>query len=231
MANLIPITAFMPLVLTFAPTVPEPVAEQMIRLAAVEFCERTRCWRYMFTRRIGGLEEEACPAPGPVRLFPPYATIFEFEFAYFNGAKLAPMQYSDIDILPDDSDPVSGPPTHITQAAPGQIALIPRPDASGSLNVSAFLKPVASDEWSGSTYDMQEDDDLNVLPDFLLTQHGEAIQFGALARILAIPGQAYTDPARSEFYRLAFAAKLDSGFQINLRGQQRTPPRSKPSNF
>lgn len=230
MANLVPITSFFPLVLTFAPAVPEPVAEQMIRLAAVEFCERTRCWRHMVTRRVIGMEEE-CAAPQAIRIFPPYATIFEFEFAYFNGQKLDPMQFSDIDIQSPDEEQITGHPRNITQTEPGQVMLLPRPDASGSLNLSLFLKPLSMDDWEGSPYDSGEDDDLNVLPDFLMTQHGEAIQFGALARILAIPGQSYTDLARAEFYRLSFAAKLDSGFQMNLRGQHRAPPRSKPQTF
>lgn len=229
MASMIPITAFMPLVLPFAPTVPEPVAEQMIRLAAIEFCERTRCWRHIANRRIDAFNGGT--ASGTIRVLPPYATIFEFEFAYFNGEKLEPLQFSDIDVPSDDEGPEIGVPRYITQTEPNSVRMIPLPEESGSLHLSMFLKPIAMDEWEGSAYDRADDDDLNVLPDFLLTQQGETIQHGALARILAIPGQSYTDPSRSEFYRLSFASRLDTRFATNVMGQHKAQPRTRPQNF
>lgn len=226
MANMIPISSFFPLVKPYAPACPDPVAEQMIRLAAIEFCERTRCWRHIVQRRISGFDD-GCRG-GPIRILPPYATIFEFEFAYFNGSKLDALQFSEVDVAaPGQENEFIGFPAHITQTEPNTVMIIPAPDASGTLNMSIFLKPVGSDEWSGSSYDQEEDDDLNVLPDFLLIQQGEAITHGALSRILALPKQSYSNPEQAEFYRLSFKDKCDTRFQSNLRGQQRAQPRSK----
>lgn len=229
MANMIPITSFFPLVKVYASEVPDPVAEQMIRLAAVEFCERTRCWRHIINRNIDAFNG-GCGSP-QIRVLPPYATIFQFEFAYFNGRKLESLQFSEVDVQPPESGPEFGNPDWITQSEPGTVRLLPAPDYSGVLNMSVFLKPVSSDDWHGAAYDTSEDDELNLLPDFLLSQQGEAISHGALARILAIPNQTYTDPARSEFYRMSFANKLDHRFDNNTLGQQRAQPRSKPHNF
>lgn len=229
MARMIPISSFLPLITIHASAVPHPVAEQQTRLAAIEFCERTRCWRHMIRRQID-VFDGGCGSPS-IRLMPPYATIFEWEFAYFNEAKLTPMQFSDVDFTQRDSGDITGPPTHITQTEPGLVALIPPPDASGGLYMSVFLKPIGSDEWSGGTYDMDEDDDLNVLPDFLLTHHAESIARGALARILAIPGQTYTDMPRAAAYAADFHDRMDHRFNNNLRGQQRAPARARPHNF
>ena len=175
MARMIPIESFIPLVTVHASEAPHPVVEQQIRLAAIEFCERTRCWRHVFRREV------SCPG-GPIRIIPPYATIFEFEFAYFNDAALTPTQLTDIDFEPTQDD-------------------------------------------------TGEDDDLNMLPDFMLVQHAETIARGALARILAIPGQTYTDMARAGAYAADFRDRMDTRFNTGLRGQQRAPARSKTHSF
>ena len=224
MARMIPIETFIPLVTVHASEAPHPVVEQQIRLAAIEFCERTRCWRHVVRREIG------CPA-SPIRIIPPYATIWEFEFAYFNDAQLTPTQLTDIDFEPTETEAFSAPPTHISQMEPGQVLLFPRSSEPGLLYMSMFLKPIGSDDWDGGTYDIGEDDDLNMLPDFMLVQHAETIARGALARILAIPGQRYTDMARAGAYAADFHERMDTRFHSNLRGQQRAPARSKPHNF
>ncbi len=224
MARMIPIESFIPLVTVHASEAPHPVVEQQIRLAAIEFCERTRCWRHVFRREV------SCPG-GPIRIIPPYATIFEFEFAYFNDAVLTPTQLTDIDFEPTQDDAFSAPPTHISQIEPGQVILFPRSNEPGLIYLSAFLKPIGSDDWNGGTYDTGEDDDLNMLPDFMLVQHAETIARGALARILAIPGQTYTDMARAGAYAADFRDRMDTRFNTGLRGQQRAPARSKTHSF
>lgn len=230
MATMTAISNFMPLVLPYAPAVPFPVAEQMIRLAAVEFCERTRCWRHILTRHVDAFNG-GCGQP-QIRILPPYATIFEFEFAYFNGEALTPTQFSDVDVRSEEQGgPEIGVPAHITQTEPNTVMLLPLPEASGSLQLSLFLKPVSTDEWSGGTYDFEDDDDLNVLPEFLLTQQGEILSHGALARILALPGQSFSDPREAARRAALFAQGLDSRFRTNLRGQQRAPTRTKPHSF
>lgn len=226
---MIPISSFMPLVMTYASSAPYPVVEQAIRLAAVEFCERTRCWRQVVHRHIdvfsGGV------AMGDVKIIPPYGTIFEFEFAYFNGCKLIPAQFSDLGASGDDQGPDVGMPRYISQSRPGSLRLTPLPDTSGSLHISIFLKPLTLDDWEPGGYGDDPDEDLNVLPDFLLTHHGEAIAHGALSRILSIPGQGFTDMAGASGYLASFQHKLDQRFDANLRGQHRAPPRSRSHSF
>lgn len=227
---MVPISSFAPLVQPYAPAAPFPMLEQAIRLAAVEFCERTRCWRHVVHRHIdvfnGGVGH------GDIRIIPPYGTIFEFEFAYFNGKRLIPAQFSDLDIRPDDSNgPETGMPSYISQIRPGTLKMTPIPDESGSLHLSIFLKPVSLEDWDGPGYNDTADEDMNVLPEFLLVEQGEAISHGALSRLLSVPGQSFSDPAGASVYAASFMQKLDQRFDTNLRGQHRAPPRSRSHSF
>lgn len=255
MANMVPITAFFPLVLPFASGVPEPYAEQAIRLSAVRFCERTRCWRHLIKRRVDAFDVTLDPpaAPMSLNILPPYATIFEFEFATWNGNPLTPTQFSEVSIQSPDAHvpgtvsawltspadapadtiaiPETGTPEYITQTDPQNVTLLPVPSEAGELYMSLFLKPVSSDGWEGSGYDVAQDDDLNVLPDFLLVQHGEDLANGALARIMSVPDQSYTDMQMAAVYGARFEQALDGKFQQNLRGQQRAQPRAKSHFF
>lgn len=214
-----PLQAFFPLVRPYAPMAADPFIEQALRLAAITFCEKTRCWRYQTTRAITVNEAQI--------VTPPYAAIFEIETAAFNGHELVPTQYTDLDLgtaIP------TGQPYYITQATPGSVIVFPFQPGTLALNV--FLKPRAlTDQPVASSYDPDTDDDYNVVPEFLLVQHGEAIANGALARILMMPGQPFSDPATAQAYAQAFAVACDSHFNHAIRGEHRAAARSRPRFF
>ena len=67
----------------WAPGVPDPTAFKNIRLAAIEFCERTRLWKYDITVAIS--EQKAAPVA------PTYSAIHAIESATLNGLPLAPI--------------------------------------------------------------------------------------------------------------------------------------------
>lgn len=215
----IQLSAFLPMVLPHAPGVPEPTANFNLRLAAIEFCERTRCWRHMLTVAIEE-QNSAVVAPG-------FAAIHEIEHAYFDGVPLNRVQFSDID-HGEDETAQAGPPENITQIGPDQVALYPF--AAGSLQISVFLKPRG-----GHLYGLNEDDPLedayDTVPEFMFAQHGEPIAYGALARILAIPKQEFTNPAMASYFLKKFEEKIDGRFSANMRGQQRAPRRTRYNDF
>ncbi|MED5545699.1 MAG: hypothetical protein VYD90_10655 [Pseudomonadota bacterium] len=189
---------FLPFVRPYAPAVPEPVAEAQVRNAAREFCEATKCWRIIDTIPVRGDEIE-------VLCVPPQATLHELERAIFNKVQLAPIAADQVD--PEEE----GDPHSIFQIQPNTVSITPR-GASGFLTVSMFLKP---------------SQDAEVLPAFLLDQWGEAIGHGALARILELPNQPYTDPNAAMRHRALFERAKDSNFNASVRGQQRAPRRSR----
>lgn len=214
-----PIEDFHRLVLPYASECPYPMVCQSIRLAAIEFCERTRCWRYV-TNRTLSRDTAAIVAPS-------FATIFEIEKASWeDGTDLQPTQFSDVeagaDLLLE-----TGTPQYVTQNAPNSVTVIPF--MAGVLTLSLFLKPKAVADDNG-IYD-NDDEDINVLPDFLFVQHGESIAAGALARILALPHQPYTDLAKAGGYNAIFNRAMDTHFASNLKGQHRAVARSRPHYF
>ncbi|MGP9790696.1 hypothetical protein [Roseinatronobacter sp. NSM] len=94
MANPIRLTEFLRYVLPHAPGVPDVLAEQYIRMAAIEFCERTKCWRKICHTHLDRKNTVALVAPN-------YAAIHQIEYASFASESvpktpLTPTQYSDM---------------------------------------------------------------------------------------------------------------------------------------
>lgn len=219
MSGLIPmaqISDLMPYILPHVPAAPTIWAEFQTRLAVVEFCERTRCWRQIMVKNI--------PVSGRVMIAPHGATIHEFEEATLDGCDLTPSQFTATD--PDEitGDETQGQAKYITQINPGEISVIPA--SSGKLRVSCFLKPRHG---QAIGYDPENplDDVNNVLPQFMVTQYAEALACGALYRIMATPKQDFTDLKMAGEHKANFEEACNRHFASNMRGQQRAPMRVK----
>lgn len=213
---------FLPMILPHAQGCPEPMAEQKLRLAVIEWCERTRCWRHMVNQTIGLTGNAAIVAPG-------YAAIHKIEWAYFEDQKLTPIQYSEVD-HGEDWGASSGIPVWITQSKPDTVSLFPPPSAAGRMKASLFLKPRSGSEYGGNPDDPFEDA-FNEVPEFLYTQHAEPLAWGALSRILEIPNQDFTDAAMAQVYRARFVARMDENMGQNMTGQHRAPRRTRYHDF
>jgi hypothetical protein len=124
MAATIPLDRFLPLVMPHCPGAPEFVATRNLRLAAIEFCERTRCWRHLTTATITG-DGQAIAAPA-------YAAIHLIEDATWeDGQRLTPIQFSDVD-EEAAANATDAPPAYITQAEYNTIRVIPRKPMASS---------------------------------------------------------------------------------------------------
>ncbi|EDM71052.1 hypothetical protein RAZWK3B_16685 [Roseobacter sp. AzwK-3b] len=220
MTVMIALDKMLPLVLPYAPGVPDNVATYNLRLAAIEFCERTRCWRHITTitlRRDG----QAVAAP-------PYAAIHEIEKAVFNNeTTLEPLQYSDVDDTQLGA-PNEAPPKYITQSEYDTIRILPFQE--GTLEVSMFLKPVF-----GSEIEIGDEgevvDAYDVIPEFIYKAHAEQIAAGALARLLAQPDKPWTNIQVSMMWGQRFNDLADAKFSVNLTGQHRARRRTKYHDF
>lgn len=211
--------AFLPMVLPHAAGVPEPVANFNLRLATIEFCERSRCWRHIETQILTE-QDSAVVAPS-------YSAIHEFEYAMHDNVPLEPIQFSQIEHH-RAADLAGSPPKYITQVTPNTVSVYPF--MPGTLEVSMFLKPQFGNQYGQNPANPLEDA-FDKVPQFLLTQHGEPIAFGALARIFAIPNQTFSNPQMSAFYLQRFNSAVDGKFSANLRGQHRAAIRSKMHDF
>jgi len=208
-----PLNLFLPLVLPLAVGCPNMVAAQNLRLSAIEFCERTLCWRELLTQDIA--------AGDVVVVTPSYACIHKIEFAEFNGDRLMPVAYTDF--TRNEAD-MAGNPKYLTQETPQSVQTIPSGD--GSLKVSAFLKPVNGTAF-GQNGAVGMDNYYDQVPLFMYQQHAETIARGALARILDQKNQSYSDPRMAEKYRIMFEQKAPYGGEGSVSGQQRAPIRTK----
>lgn len=200
---------FLPKIQPFAPGVADPTAFEWIRQAAIEFCERTRTWRdyddYLVYRR------DASPIKTPVG-----SVIHEIEEVRFNGEWLEPASPSDLDKWHSGwrMGRATGRPGYFTQMEPNTVAIAPI--AAGKVCAWLILKPAP---------------DAMELPDFIAMQHRQVIADGALARILALPNQPYSNPQLAAVHDASFQSALARLSNLGSAGQQRAHVRSKPGMF
>lgn len=204
--------SFLPFVLPYAPSCPEPVAIQYIRQAAIDFCQRTRFWRQVDDFPVEGDMEE-------ILVVPNQASLFEIEKAWFQPTgegRWVPLKktpYAEIDqALLDEEPNTYTVPNVISQIEYNTVTLIPR--ASGTLRISMFLSP---------SYDAHD------CPDNLYSNFASTIGDGALSEILMIPEQPYTNPNIAALKAGLFNSECDRNFALNVRGQHRAPARTKSS--
>lgn len=224
MVDTVRVSKFLPYVIPHAPGCPTFTAESAVRLAAIEFCEKARCWRHLDQIEIDDENTVALVAPD-------YAAIHEIEFASFSNEStprqpLTPTQYSDIgERYRASLEDVDGAPRYITQVNPNSVTLFPF--TAGTLEVSLFLKPRMGQSFVASTADDPIQDEYDQVPAFLLTQWGEAIADGALSKLLLQPQTQWYDPNRAQYYMGRFMRACDSKFAQSLRGQHRAPKRTR----
>lgn len=220
MTAMIHLSKFLPMILPHVPECPHSVATFNARLAGIEFCERTRCWRHLTTVE---LTEDGQALAAPV-----HSAIHRIEKAVFNNdITLEPIQFSDVDEAGMASDGASSP-RYITQATYNTIRVLPF--VAGDLSLSLFLKPV-------NGRDMQENDEgvvedaFDTLPEFIYTMHAESIAYGAVSRLLSQPNKPWSDMNTAMVWRQRFEDDMNRHFSVNLTGQQRAPRRTRFRDF
>lgn len=221
MATMVNLAALGPLMQPFAAGCPAPLLELNARLAAVEMCERTRCWRHRasVTMTAGGVSGEVVPAQ---------ATIYEIEEASIAGRPLTPVQFTDMTGAVE-----SGEPRYITQAEPGQITIFPWSDqlvGPVTVDLSLFLTP-RTDTLVGQDPDDPMRDAFNVVPSFLIQRHGERLADGALARVLMMEGEPWFNPQRAAVHAARFEDACTRNAHVRIYGQQRARTRTRYHDF
>lgn len=200
---------FLPNIRLYAPGVADPTAYFAIRQAAIEFCERTRTWRFNDEFNVTADEAEGLLAPAN-------SVVLDIDGVWFNGQKLTAKTPNQLDkLLPtwrSGADKSESKPLYVTQTELNTIQIVPF--QAGKVKLSLFLKPAQ---------------DADELPDFLADQHRETIAWGALGRILLIPNQSFTNPEMGAAFGQMFQQKLDGKSTLGFTGQQRAPVRTRAS--
>lgn len=207
---------FLRYIIPHASACPDPVAEFLLRQAAIEFCERTKCWRQEATIAVD--EQEEVPAAHT------WAQIHQIERATFDGRDLTPVPYIDAHLPGLYGAQAENVPRYITQVNPGSVVIAPY--KAGTLRLSMILKPQEGVSLGGTLGDPLKDAK-NVVPPFLFDHHASAIADGALARILMLPEQPFTDPGKAALCQARFDAAIGEAASRFQRGQQNAPLRTR----
>lgn len=197
------IESLTPFIMPRVPGAAEPVVFDAIRRAAQEFCETTRLWRYDDSFEASGEPDEIMAAPVG-------SYIFEIESARFDGRPLEPIALTDLERLIQDWRSLdNAAPKYITQAEPDTVMLVPK--GAGKVDLTLTLKP---------------SDDTELLPTWLIDKYSRAIADGAIAELMMMPGQPYSNPQLAGVHAQRFQARLATLFGANIKGQQKAPART-----
>lgn len=203
--------SFLPYVRPWAPGVPDQVAYKNIRLAVIEFCERTRLWKFEDDFDV---TVEDCNSG----IFTPGESILhDIEVVMFDGQELIPSTPRDLDRTEKGwrtGDLGTGLPRYYTQIEQNTLRIVPAME--GHVYLCLRLKPSQAAK--------------NV-PDFIANEYSELIGWGALSRILTLPNQPYTAPDLAQFYAAKFTDRLDHLSIKSSRGQQNAPKRTRSTYF
>jgi hypothetical protein len=196
----VPLDDFLVEVLPYSPQVPEFVAINAIRNAAIEFCERTEY-----------LQHDIDPIPGVANL-PDYEietptdTVFlDVIQAWYNGVLLIPKSVDELSRIYRSVDwhTLSGNPAYITRVTQPFIQLVPYPAASLANAITGRITIAPSR-------------DATTVPHRLFEHYVEVIGMGARARLYDTPGQPYSNPrAAADLRQRFFHAIGDARRKVN----------------
>lgn len=197
---------FLPNILTDAPGCPDEVAIQACKAAAAEFCERTLAWREELpaVNVSEGVSEYA--------LVPPQGTeIVMVLSARLENRPLAPLVPAPSELGSGEMESIwwsgASSPTPDRYLLPrhGAIRLAPTPSRAipGGLIVTAALKPAPSSA---------------ACPEVLAAAWLSPICHGAKARLLAMPGWAWSRPELSLHHDRQFRAGTARARSYRLKG-------------
>lgn len=207
------LSAFHDLLLPELPGCTVAMVNLHLRETAREFCRRTSAWRETLTA-VNTVAAQA----GYAIAAPANGEIVRITKLTVNGILL--WRHSDHNRAGTDSevDPKYGidePPfTFDENLTTITLATDEIPDAAevGGLVVEAALKPTA---------------DAATLPDFLLTQHSEAIRYGTLSRLMMMSKKPWTDRPLAAEYSQRWHSELNfAAYQAQV-GNTRQPLRVK----
>lgn len=182
---------FLPEVMQYVPGVPEFVAENAIKQACIEFCERTRFWQENLDSQLTlkSTADYEIDAPTGVK----FVDIVE---AWYNDVLLIPKSTEELTRIYRYTDwrTVESDPQYITRINPTEVILVPMPvKTGGALKIRAALAPTR---------------DSTMVYDQLYEQYLEYIAYGARARLYNSPKQPYFDKSSAAEFEGKFRAAI-----------------------
>jgi hypothetical protein len=211
----VPFDDFLPEVTQFLPDVPELVAKNAIRNAAIEFCEKTRYWQIDVApiSVVNGQRSYVVPTPADTKMVGAVS-------AYYDTNLLIPKGPDELARIyrMGDWQQVEGAPQYLTQIIRPEVVLVPTPyeDKADALHLRVAIAPTrASEEISEDVYE-----------NFLLV-----IANGAKAILYNTPGQPYFDRTAAKECTMYFRAGIANARILVDKGLTRTSTRAEFQRF
>lgn len=202
------VASLVPRVTMLAPGLAEPVAEQHILDAAIEFCRETLIL-YGDLAPISVTANDATYSLGAAT----GSRVVKVLRAFFDGEELAPRA---LDSLPADWASDTGTPVGYYLTGEASLVLYPAPQANGTLNVLAATAPTRT---------------ATDLDDSLADLWLEAIVAGAVARTYMTPNQPYSNPVVAQAYAVQFDKAVHDARIKQTLAFTRAPLRVRPHPF
>lgn len=177
------------------PGCPNVLAVHELRRAAQDFCEKTMAWKVIETARaVTAGTETVAAAPADTGM-----ELSEVERVSYDGKRLDPETLDSIEQNHGANwEAHTGTPFAYFQLTPGEIRLYPTPaeDAQTGIVFTLVVKP--SDTATG-------------LPDDLAIKYRNAIHTGAKARLMAMTGKPWSNPADAAVHAQEFDSMCGTG--------------------
>lgn len=162
---------------------PIPIASQGILWAAIEFCEKTRAWSSQQTKTVNAGTQHIALSPGDD------GSIIYVDDVRWNGDALHPVtrqESQDLDYTV---------PYGYYRPNPETLSLAPAANAQGTLTLTMFLAPLRN---------------ATSIPRMLYDLYWDAIEAGALWRLMKVPNRPWADMNQAIFYQGQFERLVGS---------------------
>jgi hypothetical protein len=189
-----PISEFFPRVIPYVPGCSEPLAQQALLDAAIVFCEESQVIRARLDEFSTVADQVSYELDAPAQQ--QVARVLEVRV---DGRPIPMVMAEDVGMI---TDAVGRPMACYTDATESEfvLRLFPVPDGAYPVQVRAALRPTR-------TATSVEDDLFNLWSD--------AVVSGALARLMAVPAQPFSNPALAGGYS---AAALSAARKARVEG-------------
>ena len=186
-----------------APGCSDLLAVDALCKSAIQLCEQTQAWQETITQttQVQDVDIDV----------PAHSRASAIRRVFVDGELIQP-------VMPDSVDPFeeSDTPRGYYRVSENVLRLVPAPSASVTLTIDAVLAPTHS---------------ANTIPDDLAERCRMAIVWGALAYLLAMPGQPWTQPTLAGAYQQMFDRYAANTALNDMRGRVRSTLRTRASFF
>lgn len=198
------LSAFTPYIAPDVPGCPEPMIDDAVRRAAIEFCERSRALRERIAFNTVASQDYVTIAPTGGDVAHLYKLMYGDE-------TLKPTTREDFD---EDGD--TGQPLEYYIEPPNTLRLYPVPDAIYAMVAHVAVKP---------------DRDATMLDDVLYNNWRDEIAAGAKGMLMKMGNQPWSNPGDAELALATFYTAIDRAAHKRATGNVGAPIRSKLHTF